>query len=197
MLDPTPFFMPGAIGSETGFEFPQTRRVNSTLLSTRIRMDRTPAGTRVLIPAPFLPYRAVEDPDGRRPSAYSNTTHRWVESKFAVVDWLRFQVPAQVLPLQVQRATIRFTIRAASRSLQVLGVNGEELVDLLQLSHPIGTYSVVVDRPDLLKLDPAGGLLFVVRVGSEEAADPLDLMSEAPWKMESLQLEVAGTVQGE
>ena len=183
--------------ADTGFEFPQARQVNSTLLSTRILLDRTPAGTKVLIPAPFLPYRAVPDPAGRRPSAYANTTHQWVESKNAVAVWLRFQVPAQVLPLQVQRATITFTIRAASRSLQILGVDNGQLVSLLPLSHPIGTYSVVVERPELLKLDAEGGLLFVVRVGGEETAEAVDLMSEAPWKMESLQLEVAGTVQGE
>lgn len=182
---------------ETGFEFTQPRTFYSTLLSTRVRLERSPVGTQVLIPAPFLPYRSVPDPDGRLSSAYSNTTHRWEESKYSVTSWLRFQVPPQVLPLQVQRATVTLTIRAPSRSVQVLGVDSGKSVELWRLSRPIGTYSIVVDRPDLLKLDPAGGLVIVVRVGGDESAHAADPLWEELWKMEALHLEVAGTVQKE
>jgi hypothetical protein len=192
-----PIFYAWSDSCVTGFEFPQPRQLPSTLLSTRVCLERSPPGTQVVIPATFLPYRAVADPEGRPASAYANSVHRWVDSKLAVTDWLRFQLPAQVLPITVQRATLSWTINAASRSVVVFGVNGNEMVELRRLSRPIGTYSVVVDQPELLKLDSAGGLRFVVSVGADETSKPKDQMSEAPWKMESMQLEVAGIAEGE
>ncbi len=181
----------------TGFEFPQTRQLPSTLISTRVCLEHSPPGTQVVIPATFLPYRAVADPEGRPASAYANSVHRWVESKLAVTDWLRFQLPAAVLPLKVQSAKLSWTINAASRSVQIYGVNGNEMIELRKLSRPIGTYSVVVDQPELLQLDADGGLRFVISVGADETTKPKDQMAVAPWKMESMQLEVDGIAEGE
>lgn len=181
----------------TGFEFPQPRQLPSALISTRVRLEPSPPGTAVVIPPTFLPYRAVADPEGRPASAYANSVHQWVESKLAVTDWLRFQLPAAALPLKVQRATMSWTINAASRSVRIFGVQGNEMVELRQLSRPIGTYSVVVEQPELLQLDADGGLRFVISVGADETTKPKDQMAEAPWKMESMQLEVAGIAEGE
>ncbi|MHB8862008.1 MAG: hypothetical protein ACYC6N_06360 [Pirellulaceae bacterium] len=183
--------------TDTGFIFPQTRQLNSTLLSIPIRLERSSPGTQVIVPATFLPYRAIVDPDGHPPSAYANLMHRWVENKLAVSDWVRFQLPREVLPIQLDRATLRVTIRAASRSLQVLAISAGEPVEVLHRSRPIGSYSVVLDRPEHLQLDDKGGLLLIIRVGQDETATPLDPMSEASWLIESLQLEVAGTVQAD
>jgi hypothetical protein len=68
---------------------------------------------------------------------------------------------------------------------------------VMKLSHPIGTYSCVLDRPELLQLDDTGGLRLAVRVSGDEAAQPGDLMALVAWRIDSLQLELAGTVQGE
>ena len=48
-------------------------------------------------------------------------------------------------------------------------------MEVLSLSHPIGTYSVVLDREELLQLDDRGGLLLVVQRGARrnsQAARP-------------------------
>ncbi len=184
-----------AVDSE--FIFPQSRQLSSTLMSIPIRVQPSPAGTQVVVPATFLPYRAVSDSRGKPPSAYANLMHRWGESKLAVSDWLRFQLPPAVLPIRLSRATLTLTVRAPSRSVQLLVLSGGAPTEVLSLSHPIGTYSVVLDREELLQPDDRGGLLLIVQVGPDETAKPLDQMSEATWLIESLQLEVAGTVQSE
>ncbi len=180
--------------TDMGFIFPQTQRLGSTLLSIPVRLEKTPPGTRVAIPAPFVPYQAVPGPDGKPPTAYANLMHHWVETRLGVTEQLRFQMPATVLPLSVDRATLSLTVRAASRSLTIFAFHQDDPVPVLTLSHPIGSYSVAVDRAELLQLDADGGLRLAISVSDDESATPSDQMSQASWHIASLQLEVNGTV---
>ena len=177
--------------------FPQDNQLGSTLLSIPLRFEKTRPGTEVSIPAPFIPYRAVHAPDGRAPSAYANLLHAWVESKLAVTDHVRFQLPRTVLPIQLSRATISLTVRAPSRTVEILVPTPDGPQVVMTRSHPIGTFSTVVNRPELLQLDADGGLLLAVRVSDDETANPLDQMTLALWNIQKLELEVTGTVQGE
>ena len=81
--------------------------------------------------------------------------------------------------------------------MEVLAFASGEPVVVLKLSHPMGTFSCVLDRPELLQLDDTGGLRLAIRVSEDEAKHPQDQMALVVWKIDSLQLEVAGTVQGE
>ena len=95
-----------------------------------------------------------------------------METKAAATEWLRFQLPRSVLPIELSRATISLTARVPSRSLEVLVVVGGEQVVVTKLSHPIGTYSIDVDRPELLQLDGDGGLSLAIRVSEEDVVEP-------------------------
>ncbi|NLS95977.1 MAG: hypothetical protein GXX96_27895 [Planctomycetaceae bacterium] len=182
---------------DSGFVFPQANRLGSALISLPIRIDRSAAGSEVSVPAPFLPYQSVAGPDGRKSSAYNPYRHEWAELKIGVCEWLRFQLPDTVLPIEVKRATLSFDIRAPSRPVDVLAMSGEQAVVVKELVHPIGTFHVVVERPALLQLDDEGGLTMAIRVGEEPSADPDDLMAQASWKVESLHLTITGKVLGE
>ncbi len=182
---------------DTGFVFPQPNRRDSTVFSTPLQLQRSPPGTEVRIPSPFISYRAVKGPDGLPPVAYANLMHEWIEFKLATTEWLRFQLPAVVLPLKLSRARLSINVRAASRSLEILTLVDNELVVVTKLSHPIGLYHCTIDRPEQLQLDDDGGLRIAVRVSDDEAADPTDQMTQAAWRIEQLQLEVTGSVQGD
>jgi hypothetical protein len=121
----------------------------------------------------------------------------WGETKLAATEWLRFQIPESVLPIELERAVVSLTIRAPSRSVEILGVADGQPVVVTELTHPIGTYRSILDRQDLLQLDNRGGLVIAVRVGKEESADPLDLMAQASWKIESVGMDIVGKVKGE
>lgn len=183
--------------ADIGFEFPQETQFGSTLISTPIRLEPSPPGSQVSIPAPFLPYRAINGPDGRQPTAYGNRMHQWLETRDPALDWLRFQLPESVLPIQLERAELTINIRAPSRTLQVLVPTAAGPAVVTEISRPIGTYSAVLDKPEWLELDERGGLIVVIRVGQDEAATSADSMQYAPWKIGSLHLEVAGTVIGD
>ena len=192
-----PFLFGWTAALDTGFILPQPVQHGSTLLSIRLRLEPSPAGAEVRIPAPFVPYHAEVDAAGNPPVAYSNVMRTWVESKLRVTELLRFQLPREVLPMQVRRATIKLACRAPSRSLEVLAFAGDEPETVLRLSHPMGAYSCEVDRPELLQLDDTGGLRLAIRVGQDESARPRDPTDTVTWKIDSLQVEIAGTVQGE
>jgi len=183
--------------ADLGFVFPQENQVGSTLVSVRLRLERTPAGTQVAVAASFIPYRAIADRQGRPPVAFSNVMRKWVDSKLALTEHLQFAIPREVLPIELRRAELSVTARAPSRSLELLAFAGGEPVVVLSLSHPLGTYSCVLDRPELLQLDETGHLELAVRVGRDESAEPGEEMALEPWTIHALQLSVAGTVQGE
>ena len=181
---------------DSGFLFPQRDQFGSALISVAVRMERPLPGAQILVPASFMPYRSVTGPDGRNPSAYNNARHEWVEKKTPHTEWLRFQLPAAALPLQVEQATLRFEVRAPSRSFEVMGYAGGRLAAVTRLSHPIGAYQSVIDRPQMLRLDAEGGWLMAIRVGDDQSA-ARGIMSQATWTIDSLQLEILGKVPGE
>ena len=182
---------------DAGFIFPQTRQLNSTLLSIPIRLQNSPAGTQVVVPATFLPYRAVADPQRQAALGLRQSSARMGGEQTGGVGLGAVSASPGVLPIRLSRATLRLMVKAPSRSLQVLALSAGEPVEVLNLSHPIGAYSVTLDREEFLQLDDRGGLLLIVRVSEDETATPSDVMSEATWRIESMQLEVAGTVQSE
>ena len=149
------------------------------------------------VAAPFIPFRAIVGPDGNRPSVYSSFTGEWAELTSAATDWLRFQVPETVVPIELSRAEIRLNIRAPSRLVEILGLRDGTPVLVKEFVHPIGTCEVIIEDPGLLKLDDRGGLTIAIRVGWEEAGVAQDFMSMASWKVESLEMNIVGKVQGE
>ncbi len=195
LASPTFFAWGGA--SDLGVVFPQSQQLGSSLLSVPVRLERSSPGTKVKIPAPFLPYRAVNDQQGRRPTVYGNLMREWVETKQTAYDWLRFQLPPVVLPLQVERARLTINVRAPSRTVEIVALAGRRPTVVTTLSHPIGTFSAVIDQAELLQLDEQGGLQLAIRVGEDEATHSPDPMQHASWKVTTVQLEVDGTVQGD
>lgn len=182
---------------DTGFRFPQSTRLGSSLVSIPVQIERSVVGAEVTVPAPFIPFRGIVGPDGSRPSAYSTLTGEWGELKSSISEWLRFQLPESVLPIQLSRAEVSLDIRAPSRSVEILGLSDGTPVVVKKLFHPIGAFQATLDRPELLQLDEQGGLVIAIHVGREESDEPLDLMSQASWRIEAIRVDVVGTVQGE
>ena len=182
---------------DAGFELPQANRLGSALISIPLQMDRSIAGSEVTVPAPFIPFRGIIGPDGSRPAAYNSFTKQWGELAISASEWMRFQLPKSVLPIDLSQATVSLDIRAPSRLVEILCLRDGAPVVVKELTHPIGTFETVLDRPALLQLDEQGGLAIGVKVSSEESADAADLMGQASWKVESLQMSIVGTVRGD
>lgn len=177
-----------ADGLDTGFDFPgDIRQVSSSLVTLALRFDRTPPNTDVVIPAPFLSPRSVAGPGvSTASSLFNHRTGQWVEGERDAQIWLRFQLPAEVLPIQLQRATLTINLRAPQWRLEV-----SQLADSAPV--PLTTRDNLADKLELqlpaesLRTDSDGGLvvgLKITRLG------PVD--QPLSWTMDYVRLEVAG-----
>jgi hypothetical protein len=182
---------------EMGFHVDgEQRRAGSALLSIPLRLTRTPPGTRVRIPAAFLPYRRVVDPEGQTlTGSYNNIQREWVERTGPSRTWLRVQMPAEVLPLVLIRATVTLHFDGPSRRLDVAGAVGKKVVVLATIKKPTGQIRVPITRADVLKLDPRGGLVLGLFVGEGEQPKARKGQANQPgalWRLQYVFIDIEG-----
>jgi hypothetical protein len=102
---------------------------------------------------------------------------------------LRFQVPPELLPLQVERAALLVDLNAQARSFEVFAGPQAGLEVLAAHLSPVGSLRIPIDRPQVLQPDARGGIFLGIAVGE---ARTLPGGPSSQWKIDSLQLEVAG-----
>jgi hypothetical protein len=121
----------------------------------------------------------------------------WIELRVPSTAYLRFQIPREVLPIALERASLTIRINAPSRKLEVLAFRGDQPVAVATRSSPVvGSFEFDVTESDLLGLDERGGLLLGIGIDREAGADR-ETAFVAPagsaWQIEAVELEVAGT----
>jgi hypothetical protein len=151
-----------------------TRAVGSSLLVIPLAFERPAPGSTVTVPAAFVSYRRLADGRLIQPT---------LGSQFPVEQQVRFQLPTSVLPLTIERATLRLRVQAAQRRVAVLGLADGRTVPLHEVESPTDEVRVEVQDPELLRLDARGGLTLTLAVRGA---------SETSWAIESLGLEVVG-----
>jgi len=192
ILQPTLFGWGDAV--EMGFQFPpHEQRVGTALWAIPLSFDRPAAQTQVVVPSPFIQFRATSQPtSGASSPLYDHRSGGWVASQKSSEIWLRFQLPEVVLPLQVQRATLTLQLTAPSRTLEILRFVDGRKEPLRQVRNPIGQMVERFPAAELPPLDAHGGLLLGLAVGA--AAEKGTRAEGPPWKIEMAQLEAAGVV---
>ncbi|MEO1993921.1 MAG: hypothetical protein ABGZ17_01430 [Planctomycetaceae bacterium] len=177
------------------FSFPDTtRQVGSALLTIPLTIEQTPPETRVSIPSAFLIFRSVGGPKSQSPSsAYSNRTGEWVKSRRAGRSHFRFQLPAEVLPIKLDRAQLNIQIDASSREVDINAVLGDQVTPIKRLQKTVGRITVDIDQADQLQLDEAGGLTIGIYVGIHALqSKEINEDQSSFWQFDGLQLEVSG-----
>jgi len=164
---------------------PQARRTGEALLAIPLRFERTPPGTPVLIPSAFVDCRRVTG-DGR-------PVPPGVEARTGMTLRLRFQLPASVLPLEVEGARFTVGLDAPAREVVLGGGAGDDAVPLRRLTGPVGVERVEIDDPRLLRPDGQGALYFNVVIGEARGINAVRNV----WRVESPALEVRGRTPAE
>lgn len=173
-------------------------RLGGAMATIPLELQRPSAKTPVLIPSLFLPCRCVEFPhDSNLSSAFSNLTGEWLGPLIAPTRaLLRFQCPAQVLPLRCRTAKLTVAIQAPSRTMTILGIEDGKVVELARVESPIGTRQFIIDRNSVLKLDREGGLRLGISVGAMQTKTASEITARG-WKIDEVQLEVSGETGSE
>jgi hypothetical protein len=166
---------------------PEARVVGTALLRVPLRLERPAAGTAVTIPAPFVEVnRLVDGRLSRLPR----------ESALAAELHLRFQLPASVLPLQVERARLIGNIDARLRRLTIAAKAGDAFVDYYQADNPFGPIQVDLAEDRFLHLDAEGGLHLRVTLSAIQKGGAFKAQAtrteDQNWTIEYLELEVVG-----
>jgi hypothetical protein len=197
-----------------GFAFEKDRiLLGASLIAIPLALDRPPAGTPVRVPDLFLPFRNTTQPDGSPSSPlWDHRRQEWMESTRPGTAWFRFQLPAELLPIDLTGARIVITVSgpvgrvelSALRRPENKGERAEaprgEAVSVKTWNAPVGTLSAAeITDAALLQLDGAGGLVLGLSAGepvSPDAAGVPGLPGSklSAWRIEHLSVEVSGTI---
>jgi hypothetical protein len=165
---------------------PEARVAGTAVLAVPLRLERPASGTRVTIPAPFVPVqRMVQGMPTRLPP----------ESSQPADMHLRFQLPASVLPLQVERARLIGKIDARLRRFTVAGKAGEDFVEIHRADNVLGPIQVDLAEDPFLHLDAQGGLHLRVTLSELPRGPTPKGQASGPaqnWTIEYFELEVVG-----
>lgn len=182
-----------------GVAFPdRIRQAGAMLAAIPVELQRSLPGQRVRIPGAFVPYRAVMAGDDPHASAYDNHARQWVPLRLPAETWLRFQVPAEVLPLRIEQAWLVVDLDVPGRRVDILGREAGQVVVLASRQSPLGRIRFALEGREALRVDPRGRVLLGIRVGPDSA--PSDSQGVAvpagtPWKIASVALEITGQVE--
>jgi hypothetical protein len=196
------------------FQFDEGRRLlGAALLAIPLVLDRPPAGTPVRIPAPLLEYRNTFQPSGEPSSpVWDYPRKEWHEYARAASVWLKFQLPRELLPLELTSGRMEIHVTGPLGRLEVFGLRrqpgddrpgavGGQAVSIDRWDQPVGTRSIPLTDPGVLSIGPDGTLVLGLAVRGPEKkpeSDPQAEFDEKPsyWRIEELSLELTGKAVG-
>jgi hypothetical protein len=186
----------------------------SALVTIPVSWQRpTLAHSPFSIPAPMLPFREIQGPDGLRPCGLYDVRHRnWVERTGSTACWLAFEPPKSLLPLDIKSATITFKVLGPMERLELSAAIDGRLQSIKIWNTPVGTLTHEIIDSRLLKLDVHGRLPLRIDVGpkslqsivvtdvspqnSREKFVPQTGDPVSYWQFEDLSLELSAEIPG-
>lgn len=190
---PRPLLLGWSDPLEMDFQFPASAQpVGAALWAIPLKIQPPLPGTPVVIPSPFVELRVTSTVDGQGASPlYDQRRGRWIPSRSTSELWLHFQVPAAVLPLELDRARLTLQITAPGRTLEIRRMQDQQVQQLGRIQNAIGTIPLPLSGDSLPPLDDRGRLTIGVVVSG--IRDQTGTVAEQLWEIERVQLEVAGT----
>lgn len=157
------------------------RIAGNALLKMPLQWERPPSGGRVMIPGPLVTYYRTINGVPARPTFEAG---QQVDMK------LRFQLPAEVLPLRVDRARVVGKIEAPNRKVRITASGDGKPEVIYEAASPLDVIRQDITAERHLRLDAGGGLHLDLAI-SEPIRNDGKSASER-WKIEFLELEVSG-----
>ena len=168
---------------------PGAERREAALVTIPVEVVRPEPGTQVSVPGALIPY-FTDDPLGKlKGGLYDSQTHEWVDAinapkRFA----LRFQLPRQVVPLQIDRAELTVTIKADGWKLALFDPFSEDSEPLDERVNPRGSETFDLAKwPELIKPDEAGAIYVRFHVSPAGSGG-----GQKVWGIREMSLQVGG-----
>jgi hypothetical protein len=167
------------------------RQLGAALVAIPLILERPPVGTDISIPSPLLTYRQVNGPDGSVAAGlYEHRRREWQQRRQPSSAWLRFQVPAVLLPLESLRAKVTVQVSGPMGKLELAVRRGNETAVLKTWNDPVGTLSAEIEDPIGLQIKD-GSLLLKVSGGDASRPELTQSVGKSNyWQIESLQMNL-------
>lgn len=184
---------------DLGFAFGKdVRREGKALVTIPLRLERPPAGSRFLIPAPLIDFQERLGPDGFAPGGLYNYRDReWTEKTVESESWFAFQFPSELAPLDVTRGEVQVSVTGPVGRLELWGWNGKERVRLDSWQNPVGSRTIEITKPSALGLSDDGKLLLLIKAGLPSDSPEVPSADNATlptWRIESLSLSIDAVI---
>lgn len=131
--------------------------------------------------------------------SFDNRSRQWQEQSRATDTWLRFQLPDEILPIEIEEATIVLDINAPLRTVTLSTGGLTEMIPIVHRDNMVGRFTYRIDRASGMVLDERGGLHARLEVGEVIADLPRGEEAgflEKRWKVAALELEVTARSLG-
>ena len=157
---------------DTGFSYGQDAPVNgSSLIAIPISWSAAAPGQECTIPSPLLNYLEVTGPDGYRPSGYFDfRENKWLEKAGETTTWVAFELPREIMPVTLKRATMTFKVKGAVGRLKISGFKDSQVQPIQTWENPVGTLTYVIEDGSLIPLDANGRFVLRIDAGTSNAA---------------------------
>jgi hypothetical protein len=165
---------------------PEARTVGAAFLVIPLRFERPAPGTRVTVPGPFIPYARI---------MHGSQTQPLFQAHQAIDMHLRFQLPAAVLPLQIEQARLLARVETPSRRVTIAAGQDEKWLELHRVDSPIDPIRIDLTDERTLRLDKEGGLHINLSISDslrngQAATSPSG--TDEKWLIDFVELEVTG-----
>ena len=185
--------------------------LGATLLSVPLVLERPPVNTQVRIPSPLLDYRHTNQPTNQPSSPIWDYSRReWHQYPDGATVWLKFQLPRELLPIELTTGRLVISVTGPLGRLEVFGLHrepgdvrpgavGGQAVSIHVWDQPVGTLSLPLVDSSLLHVATDGCVVLGFAVKGPDhavATSPEAQSDEKPsyWKIEELSLELTGKV---
>ncbi len=195
-LVPRPLLLGWSDPLEMDFQFPASARpVGAALWAIPLNIRPARSGASVVIPSPFIGLRVTSMAEGHEASPlYDHHRGQWISSRVRSELWLHFQIPTAVLPMEPDRGRLTLHVTAPDRTLEIRRMQDLQIHRIDSIQNPIGVINVPLSGDSLPPLDDRGRLTIGLAVSGIQ--DQTGTVAEQVWKIERVQLEVAGTTMG-
>lgn len=153
---------------ETDVAFPsEFKRVGGAMLKIPLDIANSPAGTRVTVPAEFIEIENAINSFRALSPCFDRNTKKWIGSTAKESSTrLRFQIPPQTLPLQIDEIKLSIgNVAAPDRRVEIKSVAGNPGTVVASFDNQNGgAFSKSLTDPAILELDEQGGFLLDIDI---------------------------------
>ena len=161
----------------------------SALLVIPLRFERPVPGRQITIPSPVLTYQSIG-----ASGAYNQKDGQWGKLSYPRPTTLRFQIPAEILPFQLEHADLTITIDAPGRTLEITDGRTADATVWQRFESPVGVVTCRLEAANRPQPDERGGLVVGINVGDVAGMPQSSSPSAASsfWQIRDVQLEISG-----